>query len=68
LRQHAKLALLGDDQRVDLQHRHVLGDEGAVELGHELLGLLGEVAAQLQGFRDRAAVMAHDAGGGSTEK
>src|SRR6516162_2233453 len=60
----AELALLGDDQRVDLQHRHVLGDEGIVELGGQLLRLLGEVARQVQRLGDRAAVMAHDAGGG----
>src|SRR4051812_32608637 len=62
--EHAELALLGHDQRVDLQHRHVLGDERRVELRGELLGLLGEIAGQFQRVRDGAAVMRHDAGGG----
>lgn len=62
--EHAELALLGHDQRVDLQHGHVLGDEGRVELRGELLGLLGEVTGELQRVGDGAAVMAHDAGRG----
>ena len=56
--EHAQLAVLGDDQRIDLQHRHVLGDEGRVELRDQLLGLLGEIAGELERLRDRAAVMA----------
>jgi hypothetical protein len=28
----AQLAVLGDDERVDLEHLHVLGEEGLVEL------------------------------------
>ena len=43
-----QLAVLGDDQRVDLQHRHVFGDERLVELGDELLGLLGEIAGKAE--------------------
>ena len=61
--EHAQLALLGHDQRIDLEHRHVLGDEGGVELAHQLLGLLGEIARQIKRLGDGAAVMAHDAGG-----
>ncbi len=60
--EHAQLALLGDDQRIDFQHRHVLGGEGGVELRHQLLGLLGEIAGEIERLRHRAAVMAHDAG------
>ena len=60
--EHPQLALLGDDQRIDLQHRHVLGDKGRIELGHQFFRLLGEIAGQVQRLRDGAAVMAHDAG------
>ena len=43
-----QLALGGDDQRIDLQHGHVLLDEGLVELGHQNAGLLGEIARKAQ--------------------
>src|ERR1700738_406349 len=62
--EHTQVALFGDDQRGDLQHRHVLGDEGRVELGYQLLCLLGEIALEAQRLGDDAAVVAHDAGGG----
>ncbi|CAH1659504.1 hypothetical protein CHELA40_11740 [Chelatococcus asaccharovorans] len=57
-----QLAVLGDDQRVDLEHRHVLGDEGGVEIGDELAGLLGEVAGEAERLRHGAAVVRHHAG------
>ena len=60
--EHPELAVGGDDQRVDLEHRHVLGDEGGVELGDQRLGLLGEFAGQAERARRRAAVVRHDAG------
>ena len=53
----------GDDQRVDLQHVHVLGHEGRVELAEQLGALLGEIALQLQRLGQRAAVVREDAGG-----
>ena len=34
------VAALGDDQRVDLDHRRVGGDEGLVDLLHHLDGLV----------------------------
>ncbi len=60
--EHFELAAGGDDQRIDLQHRHVLGDEGRVELGDQGLGLFGEIAGQAERARRGAAVMRHDAG------
>jgi hypothetical protein len=42
--EHAQLTLPGDDQRIDLQHRHVLGHERCVQLHHQAFRLLGEVA------------------------
>ena len=40
-RRAPQLAVAGDDQRIDLQQAHVLGDEGLVELGSSVRGLLG---------------------------
>ena len=60
--EHPELAAGGDDQRIDLEHRHVLGDEGGVKLGDQRLGLLGELAGQAQRARRGAAVVRHDAG------
>ena len=37
---HAQLVVGGDDQRVDLQHRHVLVDEGLVELAEQVAACL----------------------------
>ena len=60
--EHHQLALPGDDQRVDLQHRHVLGDERRVELRGQTLRLFGKITGELQRLGDSATVMAHDAG------
>src|ERR1700731_678199 len=60
--EHPQLALLGDHQRVDFQHRHVLGGEGGIELHHQFFRLLGEIAGQFQRLCDGTAVMGHDAG------
>ena len=60
--EHAQLPLPGDDQRVDLEHRHVLGEECRVELRHQPFRLPGEIAGQTQRPGDGAAVMGHDAG------
>ena len=60
----AQLAVGGDDQRVDLEHLHVLRDEGVVELHGEIIGLLGQITAQAERLGDRAPVMGHGAGGG----
>ena len=57
------MPVLGDDERVDLEHLHVLGDEGRVELGHDLLGFLGQGALEAKRLGDGAAVMGHHAGG-----
>src|SRR5882724_5826670 len=62
--EHAQIALLGDDQRIDFQHRHVLADEGCVELRYQFFRLFGEIPRQSQRLRHGAAVMRHDAGGG----
>jgi hypothetical protein len=59
----AQVPVLGDDERVDLQHLHVLRQEGRVELGHDLLGFLGERALEAKGLGHGAAVMGHHAGG-----
>ena len=44
----AQLAVLGHDQRIDLEQAHVLVDEGRVELRDELDALLGEVAVEAE--------------------
>ncbi len=60
--EHAQIPLFCHHQRVDLQHRHVLGDEGVIELAHQSFRLFCQVAGQFQRLRNGAAVMAHDAG------
>ena len=57
-----KLPGLGDDQRIDLEQAHVLGDEGRIELAHQILRLLGEIVVQAERLRDSPPVMRHDAG------
>ena len=59
-----EIAVGGDDQRVDLEHLHVLRDEGGIELLDQRLRLLGEVARQVQRLGDATAVVAHDSGRG----
>ncbi len=59
-----ELIVGGDDERVHLQHRHVLGDEGLIELAEQLGGLLGEVALQPERVGQRATMVRPDAGGG----
>ncbi len=61
--EHAELVVRGDDQRVHLQHLHVLLDEGPVELGQERGPLLGEVAVQVQRLGERPAVVREHPGG-----
>ena len=46
------LAVLGDDQRIDFQQAHILGDEGVVEALDHLADLLGVIA-----FQPRAAAI-----------
>ncbi len=60
--EHADLAVGRDDQRIDLEHRHVLVDEGRVEPRDQGLDLLGALAGQAQRRRRGAAVVRHDAG------
>ena len=62
--EHLELAARGDDERVDFQHRHVLGDEGRVELRDQALDLLGQIAGEPERPRGRAAVVRHGAGRG----
>ena len=56
------MSVRGDDQRVDLQHLHVLGDEAVIEPGDQIIGFLGERALQARAPWRRAAVMGHDPG------
>ena len=49
-----------NDQRIDFKQRHVLGDEGRVELRGQFSRLFGEIAGKAQGFRDGAAMVRHD--------
>ena len=62
--EHEQFLALGHDQRVDLEHRHVGGEEGLVKLPRELLRLLGEIAGELEPEGDGAAVVGHEALGG----
>ncbi len=40
------VAVLGDDQRIDLQQAHILGEEGFVKRLHHLADLLGLLALE----------------------
>ena len=55
-----QLAVLVDDERIDLEEAHVLLDERAVEVGDERAQLLLQVAAQAERFRDAPYVMRTD--------
>src|SRR3954468_5670125 len=59
-----ELVALGDDERIDLEQAHILGDERGVELRHYCRGLLGEIVPQPQCLRQQAPVMRHDSCGG----
>ena len=59
-----ELVALGDDERIDLEQAHILGDERGVELRHHCRGLLGEIVPQPQRLRQQAPVMGHDPRGG----
>ena len=59
-----ELLALGDDEQIDLQQAHVLGDEGSVELGDHRRGLLGQFVTQPERLRHEAPVVGHDPGGG----
>ena len=41
-------ARLGDDQRIDLEQAHVLGENRLIELRQHGLGLFGDVAAKAE--------------------
>ena len=58
-----ELVALGDDQRIDLQQAHVLGDEGGVELAcSSVSACLARSPRSPSACATRAAVMRHDAG------
>ncbi len=59
--EHEQIAILGFDQRIDLEHFDVELHEGFVKLLGELLALLVGVARQFEREGDRAAVMRHEA-------
>ncbi len=61
--EHLQITGVGHDQRVDLQHLHVLFGEGLVEQAHQLHALFDLLALQTQRKRDAAAVEALVAGG-----
>ena len=62
--QALEVPVLGDDERVDLQHAHVLAREGRVELGRDVLRLLGERAGEAERLGHQPAVVGHHAGRG----
>ena len=59
-----QLPLLGDDQRIDFEHRHVGLDEGPVELTDQRARLFGKLAGEAEDLRDLPAMMRLDAGRG----
>ena len=59
-----QVAVCRDDQRVDLQHCHILGDERLIELGDDLAHLLGLIAFEPKRLGDGAAMMGLHAGRG----
>ena len=59
-----QLPVLRNDQRIDLQHLHVIGGKGGIETFDQRLRLFGQVAAKPERSCNRAAMMRHDAGRG----
>ncbi len=57
-----QVTLLGDDQRVDFQHLHILREEGGIELAGDVVGLLSKLAGKAKRLGDGEAVMGHEAG------
>ena len=57
-----ELVVLGDDQRIDLEHAHVLLGEGLVEPREQAAHLLLQIAGEMQRLRDAAHVVRTDAG------
>jgi hypothetical protein len=62
--EHPQVIVGGDDQRVDLQHGHVLGQERRIELRQQRRRFLGQTAGQAERLGQRALVGRPDAGGG----
>ena len=61
--EHQQPALAGDDQGVDLEKAHVLGDEGLVERRQEGAQLLGRTAGERERLGQRRGVVRPRAGG-----
>src|SRR5919108_5807099 len=57
-----KLVASGDNQRIDLEQAHVLGNERGVELSNEPFRLLGEIAIERERLRDPASMVRHNSG------
>src|SRR5690606_12669639 len=60
--QNAQMAVLHDDQRVDLEHVHVLLDEGLVQDREQRLAVFSGRTGQLQRRIDGGDVLGGDAG------
>ena len=59
--EHAQMAVLHDDQRIDLEQAHVLLDEGLVEDREQRIAVLGRVAVELQRAVERLQIGCRDA-------
>src|SRR5690606_9035884 len=59
-----ELAVLGDDQRIDLEQAHVLFDEEAIEIADHLHALADLIPRKSKRERDLAAMEREVAGGG----
>ena len=60
--ENAQMAVLHDDQRIDLQQRHVLFDERLVERREQGLGIVRGGTRELESLRDCSDVGIRDAG------
>ena len=57
-----ELFSFGDDERIDLEEAHVLGDEGSMKLSDQPCRLLGEIAVEPERLRDPASMVRHNSG------
>src|SRR5262249_60637905 len=57
-----ELFAFGDDERIDFEQAHVLGDEGSMELANEPFRLLDEIAIEPERLRHPPSVVRHDSG------
>ncbi len=55
--------IFSHDERINLEHAHIFGQEAIIKRATQLIRLFGEVALQVERFGQSPAVMRHEACG-----